>query len=171
MPHEPRSPLAVANEFLRVARERQAPLDHMKLQKLAFYAHGWHLGLRHRPLLDEEVEAWPYGPVIPTIYHALKRYGTEPVSADISDIDATGRAFTPELPEGYDRELCETVWNKYGSLTATQLSKLTHRVGTPWYITWKRNTDGLRSITIPNDVIEAYFSEQADKNRGSIVRS
>lgn len=169
--HDPRSPLAVANEFLRVARKQQTSLDNMKLQKLAFYAHGWHLGLQHSPLLDEEVEAWTYGPVIPTIYHAFKHYGTQPITDEALEFDASGKLRPSHLPSGYDRDLCVTVWNRYGSLTATQLSKLTHRPGTPWYTTWQCNKDHLRSVTIPNSVIEEYFAEQADKNQGKIARS
>ncbi len=169
--HEPRSAIAVANEILAVARKNHAALDPMKLQKLAFYAHGWHLGLQHTPLLDEQVEAWPYGPVIPSIYHAFKQYGTEQVAASASAIDAEGSLYVPRLAKGYDRRLIEKVWEQYGDFSATQLSKMTHRPGTPWDTTWNNNSSRLRSLAIPNELIEDFFNRQAVKNRGNVARS
>ena len=62
---------AVANFFLDQAQEEGQKLDHMKLQKLAYIAHGWHLAITGEPLFHERVEAWPYGPVIPDLYHEL----------------------------------------------------------------------------------------------------
>jgi uncharacterized phage-associated protein len=167
--HQPRSAIAVANEFLRITRVNHASLDQMKLQKLVFYAHGWHLGLQRFPLLDEEVEAWQYGPVIPSIYQAFKQYGTAPITASASDINAEGRLYEPRLPVGYDRLLAEKIWEEYGQYSAIQLSKMTHRPGTPWEKTWNRNTYGLRSLAISNELIKEYFAAQAAKNRGDVV--
>ncbi len=42
----------------------------MKLHKLLYYAAGWHLGFTGEPLFDEDIEAWQYGPVVPSIYLA-----------------------------------------------------------------------------------------------------
>jgi len=44
----------------------------MKLQKLVYYAHGWHLALNNEPLIDEQVECWQYGPVISSLFHEFK---------------------------------------------------------------------------------------------------
>ena len=37
--------LAVANEIIRTANAAGAPPTQMKLQKLLFYAHGWHYAM------------------------------------------------------------------------------------------------------------------------------
>lgn len=42
--------LAIANEFIDLAAEREEQLTPMKLQKLVYYAHGWWLGLTSQPL-------------------------------------------------------------------------------------------------------------------------
>ena len=47
----------------------------MKVQKLVYFAHGWHLGITKKPLINEQVEAWPYGAVIPSLYDYLKQWG------------------------------------------------------------------------------------------------
>ncbi|MDQ6665177.1 MAG: DUF4065 domain-containing protein, partial [Acidobacteriota bacterium] len=67
--------LAVANYFLDCARKDGRELDPMGIQKLVFFAHGWHLALVGSPLIEQRVEAWEYGPVIPDIYHAFKEFG------------------------------------------------------------------------------------------------
>ena len=70
MPFDPR---AVANRLLELGRERQLTIDPMKVQKLIYYAHGWHLALTGKPLLDRSVEAWQYGPVLPDVYRAFQQ--------------------------------------------------------------------------------------------------
>ena len=69
----------VANWFLDRADKDGKPLDPMKLQKLIYFAHGWHLALTSKPLINEHPEAWAYGPVIPSIYHRFKKYGRDAV--------------------------------------------------------------------------------------------
>lgn len=54
---------AIANFFLQ--RQR---LTQVRLHKLVYFAHGWHLGLNRGPLLDEAIQAWRYGPVVPSLY-------------------------------------------------------------------------------------------------------
>src|SRR6185369_6756877 len=77
MPFDPR---AVANRLLELARERQLIIDPMKVQKLIYYAHGWHLALTGKPLLDRSVEAWQYGPVLPDVYRAFQEFGAQPIT-------------------------------------------------------------------------------------------
>ena len=56
--------LAIANYYIDKANVEDTPLDHLRLQKLVYLAHGWHLAIHGRPLIEESVEAWKYGPVI-----------------------------------------------------------------------------------------------------------
>src|SRR5215467_7486621 len=71
---------AVANEFLYLAKEERRPVTPMQLLKLVYFAHGWYLALTGERLIDERVEAWKYGPVVPSIYHEFKRFGNEPIT-------------------------------------------------------------------------------------------
>ncbi len=56
----PVSAKLVANYFLKKAAAEGVTLDPMKLQKLVYIAHGWHLGLLGAPLLRSPIEAWTY---------------------------------------------------------------------------------------------------------------
>ena len=92
----------------------------MKLQKLAYFAHGWNLAIRNTPLINESVEAWKFGPVIPSLYHDVKGYGMEPITAKIPVFRHTGlfrKHYYPAVGDKGDpnqevRELIHRVWDE-----------------------------------------------------------
>ena len=77
------SAFAVANYFLRLGRDSGEEITPLKIQKLVYIAHGYHLAFTASdnspnglPLVDDEfAEAWQYGPVFPSLYHHFKRFG------------------------------------------------------------------------------------------------
>jgi uncharacterized phage-associated protein len=161
MPFDPR---AVANRLLELARERQITLDPMKVQKLIYYAHGWHLALTNRPLLDRPVEAWQYGPVLPDVYRAFRQFGAQPITEPARYFGIDGGKLTLRryaMPASYpdadyaDRVL-RRILEQYGDFSAIELSMLTHAAGTPWAHAWSENP-GKRYISIPDAEIAAYF--------------
>lgn len=147
----PYSPIKVANEFLRVASgsEPSQRLTPLQLIKLVYIAHGWSLHFYRRPLVNEPVQAWQYGPVIPTLYNAIKEYRASPVSARIAgDAD-------PQQLDVEDQRLIEAVFRAYGHLSGTQLSNMTHVANSPWSSIWMSRG---RNAVIPNDVIADHYS-------------
>jgi len=46
----------------------RGPMSAMKLQKLCYYAYGYHLAWETRQLFPERFEAWANGPVCPDLY-------------------------------------------------------------------------------------------------------
>lgn len=166
----PYSTLAVANYFVQKGHDESLPVDPMKLQKLIYFAHGWHLAVTGEPLIDETVEAWQYGPVIPTVYHTFKRYGRYPITAPGMDFD--GESFyCPALPAAAEEEslaVLDRVWETYGRrFTGIQLSNLSHEAGSPWQITWDRAQQAgkLRGTDIDDRLIEDFFRAQGVENR------
>ncbi len=74
------SVIDVANYFLSLVNEDQGEgITNMKMQKLVYYAQGFSLAMLNKPLFEEPIEAWQYGPVVPTLYHAFKKYGNVPL--------------------------------------------------------------------------------------------
>lgn len=150
---------AVANEFLRLAREEGRALTNMQLQKLPYIAQGWSLALRDRPLIEQTVEAWPYGPVYRKLYNALAQYGSGPVTDFIHENDSSrditietrGHQIAGNLCDD-ELALIKAVWNNYRNYDDYQLSTLTHQLGTPWSMTREK---GSREIF--NENIKEYY--------------
>jgi uncharacterized phage-associated protein len=147
---------AVANEFIRLAQADGRALTPLQLIKLVYIAHGWMLALHQRPLIGDRIEAWKYGPVIPSLYHDLKRYGGGSVKEPVSTF--LHFRSVPELDED-ESDLVSQVYKAYGKRTGIQLSALTHQPGTPWADTWKPNFLGL---AISNDLIADHYRQLAN---------
>src|ERR1700678_4090164 len=118
---------AIANEFIRLARDSNRPLSPMKVQKLVYFAHGWFLAFTGKPLINEPIEAWQFGPVIPSLYHSLKGYGTKEITELLSNdpLDFwlgtnwdVQRATIDQGPDQQENELAtqivKRVWDVYG---------------------------------------------------------
>ena len=86
---------AVANHFLDLAERDGTTLNPMKIQKLVYIAHGWHLAIMEKPLIHESVEAWTYGPVIPDLYHEFKRWGNEGIRKRAAEVRISSGAGEP----------------------------------------------------------------------------
>jgi len=131
--------IAVANAFIEKANEAGIhDLSQMKLQKMVFFAQSWSLKLYDKPLVEDFFAKWPYGPVIPTLYHATKHYGNGHISSLISTLEfSEGGHYefvTPTLTDiGSDIScLIDNIIKVYGGMTAAALSKLTHVAGSAW---------------------------------------
>lgn len=151
----PYSAVKVANEFLRLAAQEQRPITPLQLIKLVYISHGWSLGLLGSPLLNEQAQAWQYGPVIPSLYHAIKNYGASPISELIpGDSD-------PQVLSGQPTALINAVYNRYKHLSGTQLSGLTHMPNTPWSRIW--DTHGKNAV-IPDDIIRDHYASKVNSS-------
>lgn len=161
---------AVANLLLGIAQARGLSISPMKLQKLIYYAHGWHLALAQSPLIDEPIEAWPYGPVVDSLYHEFKRFGNKPITGLATEVSLENGDIELVIPalSHEDREHVEPLLSRildlYGRFSAIELSNMTHEPGTPWDETWNKKKENLRHIDIDNDVIKGYFSQKQDKS-------
>ncbi len=157
---------ALANSILAGAEDRKLRIDPLKLQKLMYLTHGYYLGASGNPLVDENFEAWPYGPVASTIYHEFKHFGSSFIprgrrvlSLTIRDNSEDIDEEEPYLPksDALARDCINYVLEKYGSRTGVYLSDLTHKVGSPWERMAQRSMRR-RGVTIENDEIREYFS-------------
>ena len=144
MAHDPR---AVANWLIGRGISENSPLTHIAVQKLMYFAHGWMLGIHDAPLIDEEYEAWQYGPVAPCVYHDLKHHRGQPVLTAIPVREAD--QFTTK-----EEQILKAVY-QYRSLGVFKLVGISHARGGPWDAVW--HSDNHPKI-IDNDRIRSYFS-------------
>lgn len=139
----PISALSAATTACETANWR---LSNLELQKLLYLSQRTYIGRKHgRPLLDEEFEAWDYGPVVPEIYQIAKIYGASRIEA----LPPVRR-----IPTRSEHRVIREVVEHFADRTPGQLVELTHRPGGAW----DRNfTPGRRHIRIPNrDILDEY---------------
>lgn len=161
---------AVANEFLDLAASENIAISPMKLQKLVYYAHGWHLGLDEDKLIDEPIQAWRYGPVIQSLYREFKRFGSDPITEKALNARLSNKQvtfWTPSLAAEnpsceFQKSVIAKIWSLYKSYTGGQLSTMTHQAGTPWHTVVSAFPKGtfLEGVTIPNELIKEYFKSK-----------
>lgn len=99
-----------------------AKVDHLKLQKLLYFAQAVNLAVNDEALFDEKIEAWPLGPVVPDVYQEFKQHGSEWISRDHGSCDG----ITAET-----EEFLRQIWLEFGKYTSAQLVDLTHKHA-PW---------------------------------------
>lgn len=154
------SATVVANAILKAAKRQGKHVDPLKLIKLTYICQGWSLALREKPLFSESVEAWRYGPVIPSLYAKVSKYGREAINDQLP----LGMWFSgaKELSDT-DQEFVDKVVEKYGHLHGVALSNLTHQPGTPWANLYKPD----KNVTIPKEKIsEHYYKIASERKEG-----
>jgi uncharacterized phage-associated protein len=158
---------AIANLLIDLARDQGNSLDQMQLQKLVYFSHGWHLAITGKPLINEEIEAWKYGPVIRSLYEEFRNCGRAPIedhatSIEIDTKNLTYAIVTPLIEES-DQDTIDLVGRvlaAYGKLSGAQLSNLTHQLGTPWDEVYSRGSNE----KISNEAIKKHFISLAKKH-------
>jgi len=156
---------AVANYFL--SKYRKHGITPLKIQKLVYIAHGWHLAYFDKPFVeDEDAEAWEFGPVFPSLYHEFKYRGRMPIielATILSIKDRKNLSFEKKIPnilksDNQTIQLLDTIWEVYGNLTGAALSSLTHRENSPWAEV-RAESNGKRNTNIDNEIIKKYYKK------------
>lgn len=133
---------------------RKGNLSTMKLQKLCYYAQGWHLAWHGTPLFDEELEAWKMGPVSRDLYKhhrgeaSVDSWEHENASAD--NVPALGAA------------TLDTILEFYSPYSGFELGEMTHHE-TPWIDAYNVGPFMKGSTRISKDALKQYFSERLSR--------
>lgn len=152
--------ISAANYLIRQALSEGDAMTHLKLQKVLYFAQGWALANWNGfPLFEDEIEAWPHGPVIPSIYQEFKLYGSRPI--DELAWEAQG-----DRPDPDAERLIDEVWKNYRQFSALQLSEMTHESGTPWATVAESVGGTPRNQPIPKSLIQACFKQKLERAVG-----
>ncbi len=126
-------------------------VSNLQLQKILYIANMFYLGEHHKRMINEDFEAWDYGPVLPILYHRVKIYGASAIKNifhDISDIESP--TVKKSLSDTYD---------KLSKYEAARLGAITHREGGGW----DKNYQSCCSVIIPNKDILSEYIELGNK--------
>lgn len=134
--------LDIARKILsRVDVEHGDTVSNLKLQKMLYFVQGFHLASFGCALFEEEMVAWAYGPVVPEVYDAYKRYRRR-------DINTHG-ILDDVLLQPQEEALFDKVYLEYSRYSAVALMQMTHTAGP-----WPNHKVG---EVLPKDEIRDYF--------------
>ena len=174
---------AVTNHILNIDIVK-GKITNLHLNKILYFIDGFSLAINGVSIKNEDdgefMQAWQYGPVIPSIYHEFKHYKSDAIPNETRSIcaietDTEGtKYYIPTLPSSSE-VIKISDWvvnvllkedNKDEIMSAEDLVNITHVEGSPWYQVYKPNK---KSIEIDNDRMKEYFIWYRDwlsNNRG-----
>lgn len=147
--------LLIADYFIAHSGGKLTPLQ---VIKMVYIAHGYSLAIHGRPLVDESIEAWKYGPVVPSVYHRAKKYGGSQITRLLyfgiktDGADSVKKMFDEYIPPE-DMAVLEGVLEVYGEFTGSELINMTHGSDSPW----KYYRPHISNLKIPDDAIKAHY--------------
>lgn len=153
---------SVANYLLDLSDNDGYDLSLLSLMKLTYLVQGFNLAFNQKSALNphyDRVEAWKYGPVIPSLYHEFKRFGNRPIKDYRSTILVVNKDEEVELKDAVleSKQIKQTsdfVWASFKDYTPFQLVEMTHAPGSPWASVYQEGENNI----IKDSITQKYFS-------------
>jgi uncharacterized phage-associated protein len=156
--------ISIANYFIDKSNSdpnSKYPLTLLRLVKYVYIAYGFALAILKKKIIDErfdKVEAWKYGPVIPSVYHTFKHNKNNPISekSSIPVFEEDDGKLLFREPKVEDKEiisLLDFVWDRYKDKSITELIELLHRPGTPWEYCYREG----ENVEIHDEMTKIYY--------------
>ena len=123
-------------------------MTNMRVNKLLYFAQGECLRKLGKPLFDDDMEAWDYGPVVPPVYQTYKGFGREPIKDGVDYQDT----FSEQ-----EKNVLFDVLRYYGQFSTSALVSLSHEAQSPWAAAHK---NGDKHATISKESIKAFFESK-----------
>lgn len=132
--------------YLSGVDELSRGITPLKLQKLLYYGQGFSFIWDKKPLFEDEIQAWQYGPVVPEVYDYFKKYKSSFIPLSEGDYSVG----TEE-----ERETLHSIWDEYKDYSASQLVGMTH-METPWIEAFNGTNGVIESVAIKKYFETAY---------------
>ena len=144
---------ACIKEKYEPLKEKHGPMSTMKLQKLIYYCQAWSLALDKKPLFQDKIEAWVFGPVVRELFKANQ--GLFQVS-ETNKPGADSGKFNKD-----QQETIKLVVEHYGAMDGDQLGVLAHNEQPWWNARRQGNLDpderGNQEIT--HEEMQKYYTQ------------
>ncbi len=143
----------IAKYIIWLYQQAAEKITNLLLQKMCYYAQAWHLANFHKPLFEEDFEAWIYGPVCHQLYRAYRKFGKDGIEISIDQNELT------QISED-DKQYLKEVVAAYSKFSAIELMLMSHEEA-PWQNARKGIAADQQCFNvISKEEIEQYFSRQ-----------
>ena len=135
--------------------------SNLKLNKLCYLTQGFSYRELGYHAFDEDVEAWQWGPVIRDVYMAFKHNGRAHITHDSMGYEKGNKhrmdSLNKIIPKPI-RDIIDNVMHNNRDKTASQLSDLAHKKGTPWSKKQSTFLGYFFKRVIPKQLIKYYYT-------------
>lgn len=139
----------IANKFVELSFYEKSYFTHMKLQKLTYIANGISLAINNQPLINEHFEAWPYCPVVSSVYHTYKVFGNTNIT-----INAFKNYNSIINLDEKSNQAFKDAWKIGKTINAIKLSNWTRIKGSPWFLAKSEKLE-----VVPYRYMQDYFKK------------
>ena len=144
------SATVLCNNVLNRAFAENIPVTPMKLQKLLYFICSEYIKQTGQSPISESFLVWKFGPVVETVYHEFKSFGSSPIRQYAKDAECksymVNEAKNPEL-----KKCIDDIWEKYKYYDGRYLSEITHKDGSAWSKAFALYKSSLDQEDIKND--------------------
>lgn len=115
----------VTKYFLYKENQEGDLITNLKMQKLLYYAQAWYLVNFDKPLFDDQILAWDYGPVVKSVYDEYKEFRHTPIIFE-EDFEENIKQFNKD-----DSRFLDEFYDQFSGYSANDLVNLSHNEA-PW---------------------------------------
>nr|UWD63670.1 MAG: Protein of unknown function (DUF4065) [Bacteriophage sp.] len=130
--------IELSKNIIAYAAMNECQVTNLKLQKTLYYVQGYYLARFGKPLFEDEIVNWAYGPVVPEAYFQFCSYGATVITPEPM------KMFFSSLNNSETGYVCKVI-NACLQRTARQLVEKTHTEA-PWRNTFRNQTIDVMSI-------------------------
>lgn len=123
-------------------------ITHLKVHKILYLLDIAKLTIKDERLIDEDFEAWLYGPVLPSLYSDLKIFGANIIKDIWINIDSLKKG-----DENYD--LIYNLAKKLTNYSSRELVNLTHQENSAWKKIYADNKKS--NVTITKELMREEY--------------
>lgn len=156
--------LDVANYVVHHALETGKPITHLQLQKILYYLEAVSLVKNGESLINDDIEKWRLGPVVPAVYHQYEIFGPEPISyipeelvIDEKSFKIDFKEFTPDVIMLDTKKEITPIIDKLLDYTGPQLVNFTHQ-----HYIWKKDepkiNSGEKGLKYDKEEMKEFFT-------------
>ncbi|MBQ4480508.1 MAG: DUF4065 domain-containing protein [Victivallales bacterium] len=133
------SATAIANYFIQETTANDELLTNLRLQKILYFAHATYYKKNHKRLFDDPIVAWFLGPVVPSVYYAVKSLGTNVITDLLTVYDQEKGICIPVVrPDDADiKEHLSQIKKLFEHVTTSTMVALSHQPDGAWFKTLK----------------------------------
>lgn len=139
------SALSISQYVINHEWDENRPVSNLRLQKLLYFIQACFYASRGYGCFRDKIEAWDFGPVIPSVYRKYKKYGSCII------IDKAANLIKDISDE--DKEMIDLILNVSAEFTTTDLVKLSKDQDP-----WKNAYTPLFENEITEEQMKNYFA-------------